>query len=168
MSKLFTVAGTSVLEGVLKFRVANGTAVARANVLEKNGHVEIALQDLPKAMSKEDAMAFLNYTEGKAVAPKTVKLSTIVKKVNKEFKIKNAAPVAAPKVAQDADELAAIKAKNLETMRKVTAKVSRYSAETEAMHAQVRAEFAEMEAEMDKLTAADIPAIFRKECGFAE
>ena len=164
MSKLFTVAGTSVLEGIIKFRVANGTAAARTKVLEKNGHTEIFLQDLPKAMSKEDAMTFFSYVEGKATAPKTVKLSTIVKKVNKEFKIKHAAP----KVEMTAEELAEIKAKNLETMRKVSAKVSRYSAETEAMHAQVRDELAEFEAEMDKLTAADIPAIFRKECGFAE
>jgi hypothetical protein len=111
MSKLFTVAGTSVLEGIIKFRVANGTAAARTKVLEKNGHTEIFLQDLPKAMSKEDAMAFFSYVEGKAAAPKTVKLSTIVKKVNKEFKIKHAAPIAAPKVEMTAEELAEIKAR---------------------------------------------------------
>jgi hypothetical protein len=177
MSKLFTVAGTSSLDGVVKFRVANGTAAARANVLEKNGHTCIELQDLPKGMTKEDAFAFVQANGGAtaAKAPKDKLVEAVKregrafakKKANKEFKVKNKAEVA-PKVEQDADTLAAIKAKNLETMRKVTAKQSRFSAETEAMQAQVRAEFAEMEADMDKLTAADIPAIFRKECGFAE
>jgi ribosomal protein S30 len=164
MSKLFTVAGTSSLDGVVKFRVANGTAAARANVLAKNGHTCIELQDLPEAMTKEAAQAFLKYVEGTAA---TVTKAGKVAKKTKEFKVKNKA-AAAPKVAQTAEELAAVKAKNLETMRKVTAKQSRFSAETEAMQARVRAEFAEIEAEMDKVTAADIPAIFRKECGFAE
>lgn len=166
MSKLFTVAGTSVLEGVLKFRVANGTAEARARVLAKNGHTEIALQDLPEAMSKEDAMAFLNYTEGKAVAPKATKTAAprakaAPKRVEKELKVKNRAPAAAEKTA---DEVEAIRAKNLQTMRQVTLKHKAL----EALHKQVRDEFAEMEAEMDRVTADDIPAIFRKECGFAE
>jgi hypothetical protein len=164
MSKLFTVAGTSVLEGVCKFRVANGSADARAKVLEKNGHTDIALQDLPTPMSKEDAMVFLNYVEGKAVTPKAAKPAAApkAKVAEKEFKIQRKAPeVKAEKAPEDVE---AVRAKNLETMRAVTLKHKAL----DAIHKQVREEFAEIEAEMDKLTADDIPAIFRKECGFAE
>ena len=165
MSKLFTVAGTSVLEGTIKFRVANGTAAARTKVLEKNGHTEIFLQDLPTAMSKEDAMAFFSYTEGNvakvAKAPKD-------KIVEKTFKIKNKTVAAAPKSEKTPEEIAAVKAKNLETLKAVSTKVERFSAETEAMQQQARTELEEINAEMDKLTREDFPKFLWKEIGFAE
>lgn len=161
MSKLFTVAGTSVNEGVLKFRVANGGAAARIKVLEKNGHTEINLQDLPKPMSKEDAMSFLNYVEGKSIETKAPAKTPKSKVVQKEIKIPNKAPAKSTKTPE---ELAAIKAKNLQTMREVSARRGDYT----VLHQTVRAEFELIEQEMDKLTAADIPQMFRKECGFAE
>jgi hypothetical protein len=169
MSKLFTVAGTSVLEGVLKFRVANGGAAARTKVLEKNGHTQINLVDLPKAMTKEDAMVFLNYTDGEPIAKPALKakvektapkVKAEKKVIEKEFKI----PRNAPAETKTPDEIAAIKAKNLETMRAVTLKHK----SLDALHKQVREEFAVIEAELEQITADDIPAMFRKECGFAE
>lgn len=57
--KTFTVAGTSVLNGVMTFRVANGEAKKRGWVLKHNGHTDINLLDLAKAMTKTDAVAFL-------------------------------------------------------------------------------------------------------------
>jgi hypothetical protein len=78
MSKLFTVAGTSVLDGVKTYRFAND--MSRVKVLERVGHTDVELIELPKAMSKEDAVAFLT-TKGitadkavKAAAPKAVKV----------------------------------------------------------------------------------------------
>jgi len=100
MTKLFTVAGTSSKAGVSKFRVANGTAAQRTKLLIKDGQTDIQLFDLPKPMSKEDASAFVkskgfNFELAAPAAPKvakapkqkTVKLSTIVKKVSKKFRL---------------------------------------------------------------------------------
>jgi hypothetical protein len=58
MEKLFTVAGTSNLNGVVKFRFANDLK-SRIAVLERNGHTDILLQALPEPMTKERAIAFL-------------------------------------------------------------------------------------------------------------
>lgn len=55
----FTVAGTSVKNGVKKLRFANGKAEARETVLLKDNHSDVRLFDLPKPMSKEDATAWL-------------------------------------------------------------------------------------------------------------
>jgi len=58
MEKTFTVAGTSNLNGVVKFRFANDLK-SRIAVLTRNGHTEINLIELPDAMTKADAIAFL-------------------------------------------------------------------------------------------------------------
>lgn len=57
--KTFTVAGTSKLNGVMTFRVANGEAKKRMWVLKHNEHTDINLIDLDKPMSKTAAVAFL-------------------------------------------------------------------------------------------------------------
>lgn len=53
----FTHAGTSRLNGTVKVRFANDAF--RAKVLEKNGHTEVDLIELPSEMTKEDAVAYL-------------------------------------------------------------------------------------------------------------
>jgi hypothetical protein len=58
MSKTFTIVGTSVLGTKSKFRFANGTVKGRARVLERNGHKDIDLIELPCAMTKQEAQAF--------------------------------------------------------------------------------------------------------------
>ena len=160
MEKLFTVAGTSSLEGVVKFRVANGSAAARTKVLERSGHIEIKLVDLAKPMSKEDAIAFVK-SQGsafsaetaatkpakvaKAPKQKTVKMATIVKQVSKKFAAEKSvrainasftaktkevpaeqllAEVGIQPSANSMNEIAKIKAKNLETMRRVSNKLA--------------------------------------------
>lgn len=50
--KMYTVAGTSSLNGDTKIRFANDTM--RIKVLAKNGHENIQLVELPNAMSKTD------------------------------------------------------------------------------------------------------------------
>jgi hypothetical protein len=55
--KLFTVAGTSKLDGEYKVRFAND--VLRIKVLAKHGHEDITLVELPSAMSKVDAAKFI-------------------------------------------------------------------------------------------------------------
>lgn len=55
--KLFTVAGTSKLDGEVKVRFAND--VMRIKVLAKHGHEDINLIELPEAMTKLEAAQFL-------------------------------------------------------------------------------------------------------------
>lgn len=58
MSQLFTVAGTSSLPvGGTKVRYAND--IMRVKVLDKGGHTNIDLIELPTAMTKEDIVAYL-------------------------------------------------------------------------------------------------------------
>lgn len=64
--RTFTVAGTSVKKGVKSLRVANGTAAAREKVLLKDNHTDVRLFDLPRAMTKEEATAWLE-AQGDAV-----------------------------------------------------------------------------------------------------
>lgn len=52
--KLFTVVGTSTLDGVTKVRFANDTL--RTKVLQKHGHTDINLVELDTAMTKLDAV----------------------------------------------------------------------------------------------------------------
>jgi hypothetical protein len=58
MEKLFTVAGTSNLNGSVKLRLANDLK-SRIKILERNGHTDIQLFELPRPMTKADAIAYL-------------------------------------------------------------------------------------------------------------
>ena len=103
MSKLFTVAGTSVLDGVKTYRFAND--MSRVKVLKRVGHTDVNLIELPKAMDKEAAVAFLatkDITAEKAVKPTAPKA----------IKVKAAKPVKAklPKVYAGGAETAATNA----------------------------------------------------------
>lgn len=53
----FTYAGTSMCKGQFKVRFANDAM--RVKVLAKTGHTEIDLIELPDAMTKEQAVAYL-------------------------------------------------------------------------------------------------------------
>jgi hypothetical protein len=82
--KTYTVAGTSKLKGEYKVRFAND--MLRTKVLDKHDHTDIILVELPRAMSKLDAVkhiatldefntvgskaAIMDYLDRKDVAPK--------------------------------------------------------------------------------------------------
>ena len=51
-SKTFAVAGVSTLEGKTKIRFANDAL--RIKILQKNGHQNIKLVDLPREMTKAE------------------------------------------------------------------------------------------------------------------
>ena len=69
---MFTVAGLSRQNGTLKLRFANDF-VTRVKVLQRNGHKDIELVELPQAMTKDAAVAYLGtleqfaYVEAQAV-----------------------------------------------------------------------------------------------------
>jgi len=74
MEKLFTVAGTSNLNGVVKFRFANDLK-SRVKVLQRNGHTDINLVELPEAMTKAAAIQFLEAQDAPAETAATVRES---------------------------------------------------------------------------------------------
>lgn len=83
-NQTFTVAGTSKHKGEYKVRFANDTM--RVKVLEKHDHTEVILAELPRAMTKLEAIkhiatldefanvgskaAIMEYLDRKDVAPK--------------------------------------------------------------------------------------------------
>ena len=83
--KLFTVAGTATHKGVTKVRFANDL-VARIKILSKAGATDVNLVELPRAMTKLEALQYLTeqgITEGDAgyaVANKLAEKSKIAKK----------------------------------------------------------------------------------------
>ena len=58
---MFKVAGVSTLKGQVKVRFAND--ITRVKVLTKGGHTDIELMELPQAMDKPQAVAFLKGTD---------------------------------------------------------------------------------------------------------
>lgn len=68
MDRKFTKVGFSTLDGVLKLRFT--TDVYREKVLERNGHEDVKLFDLPHEMSKIEAAAWL---VGQRSVPASVK-----------------------------------------------------------------------------------------------
>jgi len=59
--KLFTVVGTSKLDGETKVRFANDTL--RTKVLQKHGHTDIVLVELDNAMTKLEAVQTIQFAE---------------------------------------------------------------------------------------------------------
>ena len=105
--KLFTVAGTATnADGTVKARFANDL-VARIKILNKAGCTNINLMELPTAMTKLEALQYLQQTEltgdaGYAVANKLVEKTKLAKKGEVKVKatgVKSTAKVATPEVA---------------------------------------------------------------------
>jgi hypothetical protein len=59
MDKTFTIAGVTTFNGVKTFRFANGKLNLRVNMLRHFGHENINLVELPKAMGKVQATAWV-------------------------------------------------------------------------------------------------------------
>ena len=81
--KLYTVAGTSVLNGKRAYRFA--TSMSRAAVLMRNGHESVSLEVLPRPMTKESAIAYLNLGSAmKSAGFEVVAVPTVKVKGRKE------------------------------------------------------------------------------------
>jgi len=68
-TKTYTLGGTTKFNGVTTFRVANGKLNLRRNMLKHFGHENIKLVELPKAMPKLEAVAWLIQQGYKGVIP---------------------------------------------------------------------------------------------------
>jgi len=55
MTKTYTIVGTSIRAGKRKLRFSNGHPVARGKRMASTGNTEIALYQLPEAMTKRAA-----------------------------------------------------------------------------------------------------------------
>jgi hypothetical protein len=101
--KLFTVAGTATNpNGTTKARFANDL-VARIKILNKAGCTNINLVELPKAMTKLEALQYLSETgvtgdAGYAVANKLAEKTKIAKKGEVKVKATKASAKSAEKV----------------------------------------------------------------------
>jgi hypothetical protein len=140
-SKMYTVAGTSNINGVVKARFANNLA-ERVALLEKNGQTEINLIELPHAMSKEDASKHLAtlYTEGTpeyaAVTGKLDSIAVKARRVEKRNALKTA-PKAKTAVAKSAKtpvvQAKSASAKRVRPSRSKAAVAAREAAVAEAI-----------------------------------
>jgi PDZ domain-containing secreted protein len=127
MDKLFAVAGISTLEGEIKVRFAKN--LARGKILEKNGHTAVRLIELDAPMEKADAVVFLakhaDFQDRDAQAA-----FAAYGKTEKPVKASKAAPLEkvlqakpAEKKIYTAEEIDAIKAQRLKTIREVHARM---------------------------------------------
>jgi hypothetical protein len=125
MPKLFKIAGVSRLNANagFKLRVANGKLSARQKVLERNGHVDIQLVDLPHEMSKPQILAWFSLDkpslaaklDGKAPKEEPAKEAKVVE-LTKDAKLllkraKDAARKREKRAAEKAAKLASIQEK---------------------------------------------------------
>ena len=69
-NKTYTVVGTSICNGKMKVRWA--TDMMRIKVLQRTGHTDIELVDLPKPMSKVDAVNHMLETHGAKMSAERV------------------------------------------------------------------------------------------------
>jgi hypothetical protein len=98
--KLFTVAGTATnADGTVKARFANDL-VARIKILNKAGCTDINLVELPRAMTKLEALQYIQETQtptgdaGYAVANKLAEKTKIAKRDQVKISGKATAKVA--------------------------------------------------------------------------
>jgi hypothetical protein len=115
MSKSFTHAGVSKLDGEFKVRFANDAL--RTKVLIKNGHTDIDIIELKHAMTKEDAVAYLmeiDFATTNGVTNADV-LAALAAEIDKRSEVPAKEPKAkvakAPKAAKAKPTMKAIEAK---------------------------------------------------------
>lgn len=79
-SKTFAVAGVSTLNGKTKIRFAND--VMRIKILDKNGHKDVELVDLPNPMTKGEIAQYLKDSAFCADRPEVVEAIEYVARKN--------------------------------------------------------------------------------------
>ena len=115
MSKSFTHAGVSKLDGEFKVRFANDST--RVKVLIKNGHTDIDIVELKNPMSKEDAVAYLlsiDFATRDGVTNKDVQAALVEAQTKREPKaktVKSTKTAKAPKAKAVKPTIESIKAK---------------------------------------------------------
>jgi hypothetical protein len=70
MDKMYTIAGTSLLDGKLTWRFANGSLSQRETTLKRRGHGAVVLMELPRPMTVDKAIAYLKRRGMQAEIPR--------------------------------------------------------------------------------------------------
>lgn len=112
MSKTYSHAGVSRLDGEFKVRFANDAL--RVKVLAKNGHKDIDIIELKAPMSKEDAVAYLisiDFATRDGVTNQEVRAALEAEQGKRTEQPKAAKAAKAPKAAKAAPTMEGIKAK---------------------------------------------------------
>jgi hypothetical protein len=144
MSKSFTHAGVSKLDGEFKVRFANDAL--RTKVLIKNGHTDIDIIELKHAMTKEDAVAYLmeiDFATTNGVTNADV-LAALAAEIDKRSEV----PAKEPKVKAEKEPKAPKAAKAKPTMKAIEAKVAAKKAaapKSTVSKAEVIAQLADLE-----------------------
>jgi hypothetical protein len=144
MSKSFTHAGVSKLDGEFKVRFANDAL--RTKVLIKNGHTDIDIIELKHAMTKEDAVAYLmeiDFATTNGVTNAEV-LAALAAEIDKRSEV----PAKEPKVKAEKAPKAPKAAKAKPTMKAIEAKVAAKKAaapKSTVSKAEVIAQLADLE-----------------------
>jgi hypothetical protein len=136
MSKSFTHAGVSKLDGEFKVRFANDAL--RVKVLAKNGHKDIDIIELKTPMTKEDAIAYLI----------SIDFATRDGQTNAEVQAALLAEVDKRSETPKATKVAAPKSKAKPTMEGIKAKVAAKKAtapKSTVSKAEVIAQLADLE-----------------------
>jgi len=121
MSKTFSHAGVSKLDGNFKVRFANDAM--RTKVLIKSGHTDIDLMELPNPMTKEDAVAFLLSID--FATKDTVRNEAVHEAILSELDKRAEKPAKAPKAPKSAKpSMKGIEAKVAAKKAKVTPQVA--------------------------------------------
>ena len=121
MSKTFTYAGVSRLDGVLTARFANDDK--RFMVLVKNGHTDVQIVKLPSAMDKIDATSYLlnsNFANGDIEVETALKLAPKTERVKRASVVKVTAKKAKVEVAEKKLTIEEANARVLATVKEVT------------------------------------------------
>ncbi len=139
MSKSFTHAGVSRLNGEMKVRFANDAL--RTKVLVKNGHKDIDIIELKHAMTKEEAVAYLISIDFATQNGKTNA------DVQAALEAEQGKRTETPKAAKAPKATKAPKAKAAPTMEGIKAKVAAKKAapKSTVSKAEVKAQLADME-----------------------
>ena len=114
MSKSFTHAGVSKLDGQFKVRFCNDAL--RQKVLIKNGHTDIDIIELKVPMTKEEAVAYLMEIDfatrdGKTNADVQAAIAAELDKRSETPKVAKATTTKTPKAKKSTPSLDAIKAR---------------------------------------------------------
>jgi hypothetical protein len=124
MSKTFTHAGVSTLDGITKARFCNDAL--RTKVLQKNGHTNIDIIELMEPMTKEDIVAYLisiDFAQGNATVQAALEQELDKRSLKMSTPKAKAAPKAKAVKAPKAITLDSIAAKKV-TKAEVTAQLA--------------------------------------------
>ena len=148
-TKQFEIVGVSRANGVLTFRVCNGSIKVREGVLRRAGHTDISFERLPQPMTRAEAVALMKMRGVAAVVPAKNQVRKAAELLEQERALKAAQEQAAQQYSTQ-DKLAAKRARDAARKREKRA------AERAAREAAKQAGVGELMAAVDQEFGVDV------------